>query len=318
MTRMLRPEHVPSCLWNSTDQLLVLPASLSSAFEAAVDARELRHLVSGSGAEGPIGGRTESETLEHFVNRFDGSSARLQLVFLDPYEHLSDTSDVILSRLSGGTTCLVDSPCGAGAGFLSLLLVVARLRELDVLPRVRLDVRLLAADVSELARGLGTDLLDAVRPVLEEQAIFVDAEWLSWDVTSERSTTDLVKRAVVRSDGCKSNFLLVANFSGYLIANRKLKASEPQLYDLFKYFSGDDSFSVWIEPKTNEAFAAGGLLHWLSKKALSKWAWFARLASGLSESIAAYSSEAKFKPILRSGVAAVRVCVSHMRLSSND
>jgi len=317
MARMLKPEDVPDCLWNRDDQSLTLPISLSQAFEAAINARNLRHLIHTDGDDGPIGGRTEGETLEHFVNRFDGSSARLQLAFLDPFEHLAGTSDVILSRLSGGTTCLVDSPCGAGAGFLSLLLVIAKLRELEVLPRIQLNVRLLAADISDLARAIGAEMLASVQQALEDQGIIVEAEWLRWDVTSESSTADLVKRVVIRSDGCKANFLLVANFSGYLITHKKLKDSEPQLYELFKYFSGDDSFSVWIEPKTNSAFAPGGLLHWLSKKALSRWAWFARLSSGLSESVSSFATEAKFRPVLRNGMAMARVCVSHMRLSSN-
>lgn len=318
MTRMLKPDHLPPCLWDPGKKLLCLPPVLAKAFEAAVDARSLRDLLSDGNSDGPIGGQSEDETLEHFVNRFDGSSARLQLAFLDPHDHLANTSDIILSRLSGGTTCFVDAPCGTGAGFLSLLVTVARLRELGVLPCVRLDVKLVAADVSDSAREIAGDLLDSVKDVLEEQGIFVQAEWVNWDVTSESSTVELNKLAIRMSDGCKSNFLLVANFSGYLVGERKLKEAEPQLYELFKYFSGDDSFSVWIEPKTKDASGRGGLLDRIFVLAGSKWSWFAKIADDLSEAISAFKSEAHFQSILRGRMAMARVCVSHMRLAPND
>lgn len=318
MTRMLKPDHLPVCLWDRDQQILRLPPVLARAFEAAVDARSLRELLSDGDADGPVGGRSEDDTFAHFVNRFDGSSARLQLAFLDPHDHLATTSNVILSRLSGGTTCFIDAPCGTGAGFLSLLLTVARLREVGVLPCMRLDVKLVAADVSDSAREIAADLLNSVNDVLEEQGIFVHAEWPAWDVTSEASTVELNKLAIRMADGCKSNFLLVANFSGFLVGENKLKEAEPQLYELFKYFSGEDSFSVWIEPKTREATRRGGLLDQLFVLAGSKWSWFAKIADDLSEAISAFKSEANFQSILRGRAATVRVCVSHMRLVSND
>lgn len=318
MTRMLKPEHLPSCLWDGSAQLLRLPGALADAFRSVVDARSIHGLLSEENSEGPIGGRSEDETLEHFVNRFDGSSARLQLAFLDPHDHLATTSDVILSRLSGGATCFVDAPCGAGAGFLSLLLTVARLRELEILPRVRLEVRLVAADVSESARELASELLHCVTDALEDQAIFVYPEWVNWDVTSEPSTVALNKMAIRASAGCRSNFLLVANFSGYLVGNKKLRDAEHQLYELFKYFSGDDSFSVWIEPKTNEATSRGGLFDWVLTRVAAKWSWFAKIAEGLDSTISAFKSEADFQPILRGRASKARVSVLHMRLRADD
>lgn len=317
MARMLKPELIPPCLWDAGSGTLRLPTALMHAFENTVDRRGVRHLLSSKSEEGPIGGRTEDETLTHFVNRFDGSSARLQLAFLDPHGHLDETSNVILSRLSGGITCFVDAPCGAGAGFLSLLLTVARLRELEVLPRTKLEVRLVAADISEAARVIAGELLDSVRDELEEQAIFVKENWAPWDVTSNSSTVALNKIAVRKSDGCGANFLLVANFSGYLVGGRKLHAAEPQLYELFKYFSADDSYSVWVEPNTNKAAAKGGMLHWLLNKILTNWSWFARAASVLGDDSFGFVSEAKFHSVLRRGEATARVCVSHIRLVNN-
>lgn len=318
MTRMLKPEHLPPCLWDVAQQQLHLPAALATAFKESVSAKGIEGLLQNYGGDGPVGGQGEEETLLHFVNRFDGSSARLQLAFLDPHSHLADTSNVILSRLSGGTTCFVDAPCGTGAGFLSLFLVVARLRELDILPRVRLEVGLVAADVSDSARIIANDLLDSVRGFLEDQAIFVDVDWVHWDVTSEQSTVALNRRVIRKSAGCKANFLLVANFSGFLVGDKQLKKSDPQLYELFKYFSDEDSFAVWIEPKTNDAIASHGLLPWIFKQVGSKWAWFARLGKGLTDAVSAFKSEANFKSVLKPGSSVARVSVTHMRLSAND
>lgn len=309
MGRLLDAEQIPAELWDAHEKTLIIPSELAAAFVGIVERRDmLRHLRKND-ADGPIGGASQEETEIHFVNRLDGSLARIQLVLLDPNEELDTASDTLLARLSGGVTCIADAPCGAGAAVLSALAVVARLRKLEVLPRVPLEIRLVAADISSHARDLAREMLDAMRPTLEEQAINVSVEWIEWDATSVASNTHFVRRVVVTSDSCARKLLLVANFSGFLSLPGKQKATDPQLQELFRYFAGPESAALWLEPDHNPATKQGGVADWLIKTVKEKWGWFARISEKLGRDHLGFIARARFRTLLRGGTARVNACV---------
>lgn len=318
MGRILEADLIPVELWNNNKQLLVIPEALRSAFLGVVGRRNISSLLEQDIEDGPIGGGSREDTERHFVNRFDGSLARLQLALLDPANELDETSDTLLLRLSGGATCIADAPCGACAGALSSLVLVAVLRANGVLPRIPLDIKLLAADISAHAHGLGQEMMDAVLPFLEEQAITVCVDWVTWDVTCAMSNAQFVRQVVVTTNVCKGKLLLVTNFSGFLAMSGKTKAAEPQLTELFKFFSGVDSAAIWLEPTHNSATKQGGVVDWLIKIINEKWRWFAKLSEKLDRDNRGFTTQAQFLPLLRNGVAWVRLCVTPIDLGSGQ
>lgn len=275
--RLLDPALIPAHLWDRAAGSLRLPSALSGVYVALIDRYKLRSLAATRDPKNPaVGGLTQEKTDQHFAQNFDGSAARAQLALLDPDGAVLPTSDVFLASLLGGSLSLVDAPCGAGAAALSFLATIGDLRAASVLPRLPLDVHLIGAEISDPARVYAEVMLDELRTPLEEQAIFVEAEFLDWDVTDALSTARLTNRMAVAANTRGRRLLVVANFNGFLEQQGKRKEAEPQLQQLFMHASAAGSAAVWIEPKMNEATSDGGFFSWLRRMLTRAWRLFAR------------------------------------------
>lgn len=151
-------------------------------------------------------------------------------------------------------------------------------------------------------------MLAELRETLQAQAIFVESEFLRWDVTDALSNTDLIKRMTQVAMTHQRRLLVVANFNAFLEKEGKRKKAEPQLSELFRHASGVNSIAIWIEPMMNRATAAGGLLSWLKKKLTAEWRRFAQIRADSGE--LAVSTSAKFYPPLNpTSPAAVRLAI---------
>lgn len=312
--RLLDPVGIPSSLWDKALGVLKLPESLADIYVNIVESKGLRNLGEARrGGDGPVGGIDKQSTDAHFAQAFDGSAARVLLAVLDPKSEVGSTSNNFIRVTAGCDLVLTDAPCGAGAASFAFLSVLAELREKAVLPRQVLNVKLVAAELSEFAHEYVEAVLLGLRPRLEAQAIFVDIELLKWDVTCKISTSDLVKASARASGGKSSQLLVIANFNGFLMQNGKLKEATPQLSELFRYATGEDSFAVWIEPNMNRATEAGGLLpaiYGLYSNVLKLLKLGDRELSPLKP---LYQSEAKFSlPLQPSSTANVRLAVLPM------
>ena len=312
--RLLDPVGIPNSLWDRALGVLKLPKSLADIYVNIVDSKGLRSLgETRGGADGPVGGIDKPSTDAHFAQAFDGSAARVLLAVLDPKSEVGSTSNNFIRVTAGCDMVLTDAPCGAGAASFAFLSVLAELREKAVLPRQVLNVKLVAAELSEFAHEYFEAVFLGLRPRLEAQAIFVDIELLKWDVTCAISTSDLVKASVRASDGNRSQMLVIANFNGFLMQNGKLKDATPQLRELFRYATGEDSFAVWIEPNMSRATKAGALLPTIYGLYTSVLKLLKLGDKELSPLKPLYQSEAKFSlPLQPSSTANVRLAVLPM------
>lgn len=258
--RVLKPEHLPQHLWTSDHEqdgergLLGLPPALVAAHDTIIQGDEqLRVLPSRAAGDSPIGGEGDEETRLHFVQAFDGSCARCLLAILDPKNEVIFASNRLVRSLAGNSVCFTDAPCGAGAAFATFLTSLAELRSHGVLPRVPLDVKLVGADVSPLARDYALRVLSQVRNSLEEQAIFVQESFVAWDVLSQQSNMDLIRQIILGSHLREKKLLSVANFTGFLISANQYNAAEAQLTELFRYCAVPGGSAIWIEPQNRQA-----------------------------------------------------------------
>lgn len=264
--RLLKPDLLPSSLWQAENNLLFIPPDLSDLYCEIIDELSLRELSGQrSNEDGPVGGLTKEKTYEHFAQAFDGSVARVQLAVLDPKDQIGKCSNAFMSQLSGGKLLITDAPSGCGAATFSFLSAIAELRKCGIIPREPLDVTLIGAEISEPARELAHLMLSRLKPKLAEQAINVNAEFYDWDVTSDVSNTKLIKKMIAAFEHNPKRLLIVANCSGFL--KNKRKEAEKQILELLRYSSEENSFGVWIEPQKNDAIQPGGVFGWLSNKA---------------------------------------------------
>lgn len=275
--RLFDPSLIPASLWDPKSTNLRLPPTLARAYSVVIQRHGLSALAeSRDPKNSPIGGITQERTDQHFAQAFDGSAARAQLALLDPNGEVGPASDACLASLMGNRLSLTDAPCGAGAAAFAFLATIAELRASSVLPRQPLDVFLLGAELSEPARAYAGEMFSELRAAWEAQAIFLEVEFLSWDVTDALSNTDLIKQMTQVSATHPRLLLVVANFNAFLEKERKRKKVELQLGELFRHASGDHSVAIWIEPNMKPATAKGGLFPWLVSKLKNAWRLFAR------------------------------------------
>ncbi|SJM91552.1 conserved hypothetical protein [Crenothrix polyspora] len=313
-SRLLNPKLIPDSLWDTENAILLLPPSLVKAYVTLIKRHDLQGLADSRDSKNPpTGGLTQEKTDEHFAQAFDGSVARAQLALLDPKCHAELSSNAYIRSLAGNKLSLTDAPCGAGAAAFSFLANIAELRAKGVLPRQPLDVCLIGAELSAPARVYAQSLLEELCIELEKQAIFVEAEFISWDVTEQLSNTDVIKKMICASVTHPRRLLIVANFNGLLERDRKKKLAEPQFNELFRHASGKNSVALWIEPDMNRATSNGGLFHWLRANIKNVWSKFIQETSDSNEPI--LTSTAEFQlPLTLSETATVRLALMPLSL----
>ncbi|MCK9195332.1 MAG: hypothetical protein M0P19_15845, partial [Nevskia sp.] len=235
---------------------------------------------------------------------------------LDPKDEVGPTSDHFIQSTAGARLALTDAPCGAGAAALAFLSTLAELRSAGVLPRMPLNVSFVGGEFSQHAEDHARALFLATIDTLEQQAIFVDPIFKHWNVMDQISTTDLVKACLDHGEDCPAKLLVIANFNGLLVKDRRQSNAEPQLNELIRYASGEGSLAVWIEPEMNRAMRGGGLFSWLTGLFEKKWRDFGRALTPDAVSEPAYTSEAKFQlPLQPERTARVTLAILPIDLS---
>ncbi|MET3495673.1 hypothetical protein [Variovorax boronicumulans] len=316
--RLLDPDLLPDYLWNKNTDRLTLPEPLAIAYVNLVDQKNLREL-SANRDKGPVGGLTQESADEHFAQAFDGSAARAMLAVLDPKNEIGSTSNNFIRSTAGAALALTDAPCGAGAATLSFLTTIAELRKASVLPRVPLKVHLIAGEFSNYAVNHAKDMFASVLDFLEEQAITVELNFVSWDVTDPVSTTTLIKNCVIKGSVAPAKLLVVANFNGFLVREKRQKDARPQLDELFRYASGEKSFAIWIEPDMNRATGNGGFFSFLLSFFNNTLSKFGIVDANKNADGPAFRSSAKFSlPLQPGNFAAVRLAVMPIDLTKNS
>jgi len=318
--RHLDPKKLPISLWHRGSETLILPTILTEAYTRLIDKYGLRELSAHRNHDDPpVGGLSLESTNLHFAQAFDGSAARVQLAVLDPHDHTGSTSNTFIRCTAGNSICLTDAPCGAGAASILFLSLLAHLRAEGVLPREPLRVTLIGAEISEHARNYASELLELVSPHLAQQAIFVRHHLLHWNVTDKVSNTNLVKTCSIKSEEHQHRLLVVANFNAFLERDKKRIVAQPQLDELFRYASGQNSFAVWIEPNMNRATKPGGVFWWVYRLFSSVLKRFGKTDASSTEENPMYVSAAHFvDPLFPERRIRVGLAVMPIELSQSD
>lgn len=250
--RIVDPADIPSTIFDGTGTI-IFPDCLASAYRGVLSATGNLERALTITPDGQTGGPSSAAAADHFVSAFSGSCARLKLAALDPKRDLQDASDLFMRAFSGGKVALLDAPCGAGAASAALLSTIAELRRLEVIPRVPLDVHLVAGDISPDALSYAAQMLEGMRAALRRQGITVHPLFRRWDLLDELSTTELLHAWMVHAPECREHFLLMANFSAFLHSSGNFKNAKNRLEEMFRWAAVRRSTVVWIEPQTNIA-----------------------------------------------------------------
>lgn len=269
MARLIQPVDIPETLWHADSKCLRLAPALLTAWKHLLQHAGLEEQAKQKVPKGEIGGLSKKETDDHLAWRFSGSSARVQLGFLDPRNELDGVTDAFAKIFSGETVLVADLPCGSGAAVLTLLASIAELRSQGRIPRHPLHVKVVGGELSEFARDYASRAMDHIKVALAEQAIWVSAEFLSWDALDVFSTADLTKKLIVHGQDCSARLMVLANFSGFLQKEGNWDNALPQFQSLFVHGRENNSYAIWIEPQTKQVDGSSGFfsgaLEWFKK-----------------------------------------------------
>lgn len=240
----------PESLWNSN--ILHLPRDLNSIYKFTLEKLNLLGEALGfTGNQGGHGGATEEDTNKHYACLYPNSAARVQCVLIDPNKTFGAIPHDLRMTLSSHRISLLDMPCGAGAGAISLLSTIKELRIAGTLPYTPLSVDIHGADISEHALSLYRTQVDLLIPKLAEVGIRVTLTCHQWDASSLPQTTDLLDAYFAASD-VSEYFILVANFSGE--GKSKFTRYQDSFEQLWVRLSGKkakQSTILWVEPHGN-------------------------------------------------------------------
>jgi hypothetical protein len=154
---------------------------------------------------------------------------------------------------------------------LGLLATLAELRSQGNLPRLPLEVSILAGDVSAGARAIHESMLGRLRPSFEAEGVRMRWQHMAWDVTDPFSTTALMDEWFKFSPAAEEYLVFVSAFSGFAAKNadQVLQAVRDIAVRLH-----DRTFLIaWIEPMNNQSrkllpqlwAIVAGLFRWSAK-----------------------------------------------------
>ena len=174
-------KDLPTSLWES--DILMLPQQLSNAHREHLEKNNwMEAYLSGEKLAGVIGGASDKEANQHFVERFLNSAARVQYVCADPKDQNTEIRSMVLDQLADGQLFLLDIAAGNGAGTLAILSLLCELRASKSIPKLPVNVSIAGIDYSPVALMLYQDMLNAITPWLEAYGIEVSLELYPCDL----------------------------------------------------------------------------------------------------------------------------------------
>jgi len=275
MERFIQVKDIPPSLWSHSNQLLTLPESLVDSWKLLLQQNDLEAMALGKAPQGFTGGMSKSDTDKHFAWRYTGSCGRVVLTALDPKSHLSEVSDSYATIFAANKVLLADLPCGSGAGSVSIITTLIELRKHNILPRLPLTIKIIAAEISQHALEYYVKQLEEIESIAIEQAIEVEFETVRWDALDKISTADLIQKLTLLNQDCDSRLLLLTNFSGFLDKEQRWEDAKPQFEQIFIHSRDKSSTAIWIEPGSKNI---GGFFNKLTN-------WFNIFLNSLRKSI---------------------------------
>jgi hypothetical protein len=193
-------------------EMYQFPPALLLAYRDELTKRSLLEYARQGSSEKDIhGGEGVNETETHFAYRFLNSASRPQHLLLG--EQFADIQKLIHSTFMSGHVAILDLACGAGAGTISLLSVLAAMRRANALPSLPLNVDVVGVDFSQA----GLDIFDSMTTRLGREfdaaAISVSTTTSHWDARRSELTSAVCDRLLAID--ANEFVVIVNNFSGH-------------------------------------------------------------------------------------------------------
>jgi hypothetical protein len=239
-------DNLPGTIWS--EFTLFLPDSLASSYRTLLEQRGLYDsaLRGERSGRGPIGGVTADATYDHFTQRFAVSATRLEYIACDPKETFHTAAHDLHISFGTGSIAVLDVPCGAGASIFGFLCALAELRKYGTLPRLPLNISIVAGDCSTVALELYEDLVELISPELSKQGILITYQTHEWRAEEPITSAVIVDEWFAMSPTASEYYVFICNFSGE--AKLHFHDFERSFQHIAERLHSKKGTMLWVEP----------------------------------------------------------------------
>lgn len=192
------------------------------------------------------GGANAAESLEHFIHRFPNSASRLCYIVKDPAGDLSEASRSVITSFPSHEIFVLDLVGGTGAGTIGILAAICHQRIEGELPKLPLTVNIYAADISDAALQIYSEMIDNIRAPCLAIGIKLNYCMQVWDATDVAQTSQLCDNWLAQA-GAAEVFVLVSNISG--AGNSLLEEFKRSFQHVTERVANRAFTLLWIEPR---------------------------------------------------------------------
>ena len=236
--------------------VLNLSEQLFCAHKKQLDIKGWASQYGNSSAHGAIGGMSQTEANNHFINRFLNSSARAQYVIADPDDSQPDIRDMVLDQMADGRIFILDLASGHGAGTLAMLSLLAELRIKECIPKLPLNVHVYGIDYSADALTLYQVMHDELLPWLKTVGIEVSLGAWPCDLTIAGELNEILDDFFesARKTETRRFLCVLSAVSGLGQEGIEKIVSSLQLTATRLSSCKNSSSWLWIEPSTTNSW----------------------------------------------------------------
>lgn len=203
---------------------------------------------------GNVGGLDKDESEHHLLGRYLNSAARTQYIACTEEDDATKLQEELLAQLLGGKLYIIDIAAGNGAGTLSLINSICKLRLVEEkLPLEALDVEIHALDISTYSLEYYQQIALSLVGQYLEAAIELKIVTHIVDLTKDAEVEKKI-RQIKDQIGENPRYLLICSaISGVTQEIFKTKFYRSYQY-IAKSFQQLNSTFFWVEPRTKNGW----------------------------------------------------------------
>jgi hypothetical protein len=209
--------------------------------------------------KGAVGGELEIVSTKHLLSRFLNSAARTQVLACIENDGCRQIAIEVFGLLSEGHIYLIDIAAGHGAGTISLLNTICKLREDGILSTDALDIDIFALDFSETSLNFYEEMLNSLSETHREFGLRVSLVKKRIDIRKDsevKAAIDEIRLQAAGQAGTTLGFnprylLICSAISG--VEKRVFLNEFAQSYQaITESFKDGSSAFLWVEPYTKK------------------------------------------------------------------
>lgn len=206
-------------------------------------------------AGGAIGGAVDDESTRHLLGRFLNSAARTQVLACIEESCCQNIAVEVLGLLNDGHIYLIDIAAGHGAGTISILNTICKMRHDRNLSSDSLDIDIHAMDFSSLSLSFYEQILNSLKSTYQQYGINVNILKHVVDITDDdcvkqeiRSIKESVTASPLNGIGSDPRYLLMCSAISGIKRKDFIDHFSNSYQTIAESFKEKNSTFLWVEP----------------------------------------------------------------------